>query len=221
MKRYELIALLSELARQGCAKKPVKIDRVLIASNLEVSAWTLSKWLRRVVEEGYVETFSKGRGKKYLLTRKGMQLLETFTKDLSTYLQGRKRIVLVGQVFKGLGEGSYYMSLSEYREWFRRILGFEPYPGTLNVRLDDDSISKRKELETFEADVIPAIQRGGVYYCSAKVFKAVINRSIEVGIVIPEKSVYGPDVIEIVAKNCLRDELGLKDGDKVHIEVIT
>ncbi|RLE96632.1 MAG: hypothetical protein DRJ96_06045 [Thermoprotei archaeon] len=220
MRRYELLALLIELAKQGCARSPVKVDRAIIASNLEISAWTLSKWLREAVRRGYLEVTSRGRGRRYFLTPRAIEELKSLLKTLSSSLSSMERIVLRGVVFRGLGEGAYYVSLTEYREWFRRILGFEPYPGTLNVRLDPESIVKRKVLESYEGHRIPPVRRGGESYCSAKVFRAVVNGKVEAGVVIPERTVYGPDVIEVVAKVCLREALGLEDGDTVEIEVL-
>lgn len=220
MRRYELLALLIELAKQGCARSPVKVDKAIIAANLEISAWTLSKWLREAAGRGYLEVTSQGRGRRYLLTSRAVEELRSLLKTLSSSLGDADRVLLRGVVFRGLGEGAYYVSLTEYREWFRRTLGFKPYPGTLNIRLDSESIVKRKVLESYEGHVIPAIRRGGRIYCSAKVFRAVVNGRVEAGVVIPERTVYGPDVIEVVAKVCLREALGLEDGDVVEIEVL-
>ncbi len=218
MKRYELLALLLELARQGCARAPVRIDKALAAANLEVSAWTLSKWLREAAALGYVESVGRGRG--YVLTERALKELRKLVEDLEGALGGVERVVLTGTVFRGLGEGSFFVSLAEYREHFRSFLGFDPYPGTLNVRLDEESIAKRRLLEGLEGYRVPPIRRGDVEYCGARLFRAVINGSVEGGVVIPDRTVYGPDVVEVVAKVCLRDALGIKDGDRVRVEVL-
>ncbi len=42
-----------------------------------------------------------------------------------------------GEVTGGMGEGRHYISLSGYMKQFKDRLGYEPFPGTLNVRLDD------------------------------------------------------------------------------------
>jgi len=220
MKRYELVALLLELAKQGCARAPVSINRALVASNLEVSAWTLSKWLREAAAMGYVEVVSRGRGRRYMLTEKAIAELSELLQRLEAALREVRRLVLTGRVFRGLGEGAYYMSLLEYRERFRDALGFEPYPGTLNVRLDPESIPRRKILESYDGYRIPPMRRGELELCGARVFRAVINGTIEGGVVIPDRTVYGPDVVEVVAKVCLREALGLRDGDPVRVEVL-
>lgn len=220
MKRYELLALLFELAKQGCTRAPVNIDKPLISSNLEISAWTLNKWLRESARMGYVEAVSRARGRSYLLTQKALSELSSLLTELEQSMRGVGRLVLTGTVFRGLGEGAFYMSLSEYREHFRAFLGFDPYPGTLNVRLDSESVSRRKMLESYESYRIPSVARGGVKYCSARLFRAVIEGKIEGGIVIPERTVYGPDVLEVVAKVSLREALGIRDGDRVKVEVL-
>lgn len=220
MKRYELLVLLLELAKQGCARTPVRIDKMMLSSNLEISAWTLNRWLRDAVKAGYVEVVSRGSRRGYLLTEKSLSDLSALLTELEHSIKGVNRLTLTGKVFRGLGEGGFYVSLNEYKEWFKTFLGFEPYPGTLNVRLHPESTVKRKMLDCYEGFRIPSTERGETTYCSARLFKAVINNSVEGGIVIPEKTVYGPDVLEVVAKTCLRETLGLKDGDEVKIEIL-
>lgn len=220
MKRYELLALLLELAKQGCARAPTSIDKVLIASNLEISAWTLNKWLREAARLGYVELVSSRRGRRCMLTERAVSELGSLLASLELSLKEVRRLVLTGTVFRGLGEGAFYTSLTEYREYFRNFLGFDPYPGTLNVRLDPESVAKRRILEGCDGFRIPPIVRGEVEYCGARLFKAVINGKLEGGVVIPDKTVYGPDVIEVLAKVCIREALGIKDGDRVSIEIL-
>ena len=41
-----------------------------------------------------------------------------------------------GVVFSGRGEGSFYVSI--YARSFEEVLGFRPFPGTLNIRLQAD-----------------------------------------------------------------------------------
>jgi Transcriptional regulator of a riboflavin/FAD biosynthetic operon len=220
MRRCELLTMLLEMARQGCARAPTAIDKALIALNLEVSAWTLNKWLKEAAEAGYVKAVISKRGKRYLLTEKAIAELNSLVTELNHAIGGITRLTLTGRIFRGLGEGGFYVSLAEYKEWFRRYLGFEPYPGTLNVRLDPDSAVKRKLLESYDGFRIPPTSRGDRSYCGARVFKAVVNDSVEAGVVIPEKTVYGPDVLEVIAGVCLRTALGLKDGDLVKVEVL-
>ena len=61
------------------------------------------------------------------------------------FSEHNKGFVLNGTVVSGIGEGKYYMSLGPYKEQFNTHLGFEPYPGTLNIRLSSSSIPVQKE----------------------------------------------------------------------------
>ena len=42
-----------------------------------------------------------------------------------------------GRVVGGLGQGQYYISRKGYRHQFIQKLGFVPFPGTLNIKLDE------------------------------------------------------------------------------------
>ena len=56
-------------------------------------------------------------------------------------------VTLEGTVFTGLGEGAYYIGKESYRKQIVEKLGFEPYPGTLNLKLSSDyDIKTRMEL---------------------------------------------------------------------------
>jgi CTP-dependent riboflavin kinase len=47
-------------------------------------------------------------------------------------------VTLEGTVFTGLGEGAYYISKETYLKQLTEKLGFEPYLGTLNLKLSSD-----------------------------------------------------------------------------------
>jgi len=55
-------------------------------------------------------------------------------------------------------------------------------------------------------------------YGAVKAFRARI-RGIESAVVMPERTHHPSDVIEVVAPVKLRDVLGLRDGDRVEIEI--
>ncbi|MCP8316290.1 MAG: DUF120 domain-containing protein, partial [archaeon] len=55
-----------------------------------------------------------------------------------------------GELFSGLEEGAYYVSLENYRRQFIDKLGFDPYIGTLNLKLTSSKDRKlRHELEHY------------------------------------------------------------------------
>ena len=93
-------------------------------------------------------------------------------------------------------------------------LGFNPYPGTLNLILDEENTESRKLLEKNAAlKVCPAIG-----YCTALLFKASVA-GLECGVVVPQVDNYPENLLEVVASVNLRQKLGVTDGDEVKLTV--
>lgn len=117
-----------------------------------------------------------------------------------------------GEVITGEGNGKKYLSFPWVQQQIEEKLGFTPFPGTLNLRLNKNSSSKKEILEKNETTrICPAVG-----YCVGILFKAKIN-NIECAIVIPKIANYPKTTLEIIAPQNLREALNLKDGDKVAV----
>ena len=83
------------------------------------------------------------------ITGDGIGILSHVLDELRWYLEGEEAqvIVLEGEVISGLYEGAYYISKNGYRTQIIEKLGFDPYPGTLNLKLKDEEIEQRKRIE--------------------------------------------------------------------------
>jgi riboflavin kinase len=114
-----------------------------------------------------------------------------------------------GKVSSGLGQAQYFLSREGYLRQFKERLGFVPFPGTLNVLLE----------EPFSAGVQPieimGFSEDGKSFGECKCYRIKL-KGIRAAIVRPEKSRYPPEIIEIIAPVRLR-ALGLEDGDLVEI----
>jgi len=125
-----------------------------------------------------------------------------------------KRIELNGKVFSGRGESRSFLELPWVKRQIKQKLGFTPYLGTLNVRLSEESVKRKKLLEkTHSIKVYPADG-----YCSGTLIKAFIGK-LECAIVVPEVAGYPKDVLEIIASVNLREMLQLEDGGEVTVTV--
>ena len=93
-------------------------------------------------------------------------------------------------------------------------LGFRPYLGTLNLRLDNESAKKRQLLNE-DAALGICTSEG---YCAGLLFKASVM-GLACGVVIPQVEGYPVDELEVVADVNLRQRLGLSDGDRVEVTV--
>jgi len=120
-------------------------------------------------------------------------------------------------VFQGQGVGSSLVDLPWVRRQIRQKLGFKPYSGTLNIRLekDDEKILRQKLNRARGIEINP---KPG--FLKANCFHALINRKIKGAVIIPEKQGYPPDMIEIIAPKFLREEIPVKDGARVTVTIL-
>ncbi len=116
-----------------------------------------------------------------------------------------------GKVAPGLGEGRYYISREGYRRQFSEKLGFDPSPGTLNLKLDDPFTlddSGSIEIEGFSEE--------GRSFGGCRCLPAEIG-GVKGAVVRPERSSYPSTLLEIIAPVNLREALSLSDGDEVEM----
>lgn len=122
-----------------------------------------------------------------------------------------RKIELEGHVVSGLGVGAKYVEM--YREQFRKYLGIDPYPGTLNV---DVGVNALEMLASIPAIIIPPPRKGLAIVVA---YKGYIDGE-EVYVLKPCITEHGWHILEIVSPYNLREKLGLKDGSKIKITVI-
>jgi len=131
-------------------------------------------------------------------------------------------ITLEGVLFTGLGEGAYYVTKEAYRKQFMEKLGFDPYPGTLNLKLTTEyDIKTRSELEAYPAIEIQGFQNESRTFGPVKCYSAIINNKVKGAVICAMRSHYNASVLEVVAPVFLRGRLKLKDGNKVKVEILT
>ena len=124
-------------------------------------------------------------------------------------------LCIKGEVFVGKGEGAKFVKLPWVRKQIVEKLGFDPYLGTLNLRLYEDGIKTKRQLK--KAKPVSVSPVAG--FCSGKCYKAFLTNSLECAIIMPEVARYPADVVEIVSSTNLREKLCLKDGDIVEVRV--
>jgi riboflavin kinase len=125
----------------------------------------------------------------------------------------KRQRLLRGKVVSGLGEGQGYISMEGYRRQLRDRLGFDPFPGTLNLRLEVPfSLPEEKAIS------IEGFISAGRSYGSCRCYPCRIN-GLECAIIRPDRSAYPPTLIEIIAPVRLRESMGLEDGDEVEVRL--
>ncbi|MGC8593522.1 MAG: DUF120 domain-containing protein [Nitrososphaeria archaeon] len=223
LKKLELknFEVLFNLMLLGAKDRFVTVKTNELAEILGKSQQSASLYLSKLEKEGYIQRVIEREGTSVKLTQKGVDLLVTVYLLLRNELEESPTTInMEGKVFSGLGEGAYYMSLQGYREQFVKKLGFDPYPGTLNVRLDSRYVKEREKLNEYRnfGIKIEGFSNGVRTYGSLWCFHAFVE-GIRGAVVIIERTHYDIDVVEIISQYNLRKELNLKDGDRVKISV--
>lgn len=220
MKASHLQALY-KLAEMGAYGKETAVSTGVVAKSLELSQQTASRRLIEMEKRGLIERSVDGKIQKVKITKEGENSLAEMYRTLKPVFEApSKELVIKGTLFSGLSEGSYYMGLEGYRRQFRAKLGFDPFPGTLNLRVSKDSMSQRKELEGYPSVGIDGFADKERTYGGARCYKVAVGEKIKGAIVIPIRAHYQEDVIEIIAPENLRKGLKLKDGDSVEVKVL-
>jgi len=218
--RAGLLITLYKIAETAGGIGEAKCTTAEIAKKLGLSQQTASRHLIELEKLGHIKRMKATRGEFIQITPKGAEQLNSMYLTLQRIFEGPKREVLIeGEVFTGLGEGAYYVSQPGYRRQFIEKLGFDPYPGTLNLKVEKQSQRERGILETYPSITLEGFMNGMRSFGQVKCYKARVNEKVDGIVVTALRSHYGEDVLEIVAPKNLRQILGLKDGDSVKVRV--
>lgn len=214
--------ILYKLAELGACHKTIMISTTSLAREVGLSQQSVSRRLIDLARKGLIEREATRDGSHIRISRNGKEYLRRIYLGLRMIFEERALSITVeGKVFSGLGEGAYYVSKEQYRRQFIEALGFDPYPGTLNLRITDSrEIAKlRAELDAYPGIRINGFKNKDRTYGPVKCFHALIEGRERGAVVFAFRSHYGRDVLEVIAPECLREKLGLKDGDTVHVEI--
>lgn len=121
---------------------------------------------------------------------------------------------ITGEVTTGLGKAAYFLSQEFYSREFKKNLGFVPFPGTLNVIVNEEYLDEINEIKVNCKNLIKPNEGFG----AVKYIEAILNDKIKGAIVFPAKTTHEENYLEFISQNKLRDELNLNDGDIVSLE---
>jgi riboflavin kinase len=204
----------------GATENEVVCNTSEVAKGIGSSQQTASRRLIEMEKLGLIERARDGRDQKLRITGEGYRQLSDMYLNLKRVFEAPKKdLVINGTVFTGLSEGSYYMSRDGYRKQFISKLGFDPFPGTLNLRVTKDSLDDRKALDTYPFIYIEGFANEKRTYGPAKCFRALVNEEAMSAIVLPIRAHYGEDVVELISPVSLRKQFKLVDGAKVRVRV--
>jgi len=124
-----------------------------------------------------------------------------------------------GRLATGIGQGKHFTRLDWARDQFIERLNIDPFPGTINVIVDDPA-----ELAAWQRlSQTPGIRidnpNDGPFDCDARCFPVTIAGRIPGAIVLPEVQGYPANQIEIIAAVGVRESLAITDGDAIVLTV--
>jgi len=214
-----MLEILKQLALMDATRNFVKISSKELAEKIDQSLQTAARKIKDLEEKGLIERVLDKDGQFIAINEKGKQVLYKEYLDYQKIFDRGESIIIKGRAMSGVGEGSYYVSLEGYNKQFKEKLGFEPYPGTLNLKIDKEQIYFRRRLDEDEGILIEGFSTEDRTFGNVKAFKCKIN-GIEGAVVLPQRTHYPSDVLEVISAVKIRDKLGLKDGELVNVEVI-
>lgn len=220
--KWQHIHTLLKLAEMGAHRRTTKISTQYLAEKMGISQQTASRYLIQLEGKGWIQRIIKPEGSLIKINDSGIKEIKKLYTHLRFLVEAAypPSITLEGTVFTGLGEGAYYILKEVYRKQFIEKLGFDPYPGTLNLKLSTEyDLKTRTEVETYPAVEIKGFKNENRTFGLVKCYPATIENKVKGFMISALRSHYDFSVLEIIAPVCLRKHLNLKDGHKVKVEV--
>jgi riboflavin kinase len=201
----------------------VEVTTTDLAKAIKRSQQAVSKHLLELEDVGYVERFRNGQKFRVRITDKGCIEIESLLSIIKSAVESvPDTLAFEGKVISGMGEGAYYMSLDGYRKQFKNKLGYNPYPGTLNVKLVDQVFrNAKRELSKFPSIFIEGFSDNTRTYGWAKCYLAVINNNalMNAAVLLLERTHYDDSMLEVIAPCSIKQSIGVQNGDPISLKV--
>jgi len=181
-----------------------------------------SKHLMELEASGYLERSRKGQKLVVRITDKGFSEIQSLFTSLKAAVELSPVLRFEGKVVQGMGEGAYYLSLEGYRKQFKEKLGYEPFPGTLNIKLTDKVFTDaRREIDKYHSIFIHGFSDGKRTYGWVKCYPALVNdgQIAEAAVLVLERTHYDDSMLEVIAPVSIKKTVGIENGDRVKVNV--
>jgi len=124
--------------------------------------------------------------------------------------------ILKGRLVKGIGKAGYFTQLDWVVAQCKEKLGFSPYPGTVNIKVEGENLKLWRSLQEKEAIEIQPPE--GSNFCTGKTLKASIG-DIPAAIMLPGVADYPEDIVEIIAPVMVKEALKIEDGNEIEVKI--
>ncbi|CAD6524741.1 Riboflavin kinase [metagenome] len=219
--KIQHILTLTYLLSKGAKHNFITITTDSLGKSIKKSQQAASKHLLELENNQFIERIITGRNISVKITPKGFSEMVKLSAALQKSLDSTPSVVeLKGTLVSGMGEGAYYMSLKGYTKQFKSKIGYIPFPGTLNVKLDKKIHQEAiKQFENLNGITIESFSDGKRTYGWVKCFPAKINQSINCELIILERTHHDNSIIELISDVCIKKSGKLKNGSQVTITI--
>ena len=219
--KIQHVPTIAYLLSKGAKHNYIPITTSVLGKNIQKSQQAASKHLVELEKSGFIHRILDGRGLSIKITTKGYSEIIKKSKSLQSNLDLHPSDVeLKGKLVSGMGEGAYYMSLKGYTRQFKTKIGYIPFPGTLNVQLDQERyLQTISQFDTANGIMIKSFSDGKRTYGWVKCFKATLNKTVQCHIIRLERTHHDPHIVELVSVSNIRKTCKLQDGSKVTIKI--
>ncbi|CAB1062940.1 hypothetical protein D1BOALGB6SA_7722 [Olavius sp. associated proteobacterium Delta 1] len=127
------------------------------------------------------------------------------------------KLTVTGKIVSGEKKGAFFTQLDWVQNQCQEKLGFKPFPGTLNLEVEEakiphiEALFKRSSIELVPPDS---------NFCDGHVYPVSIM-GIAGAIVAPAEDVrvHGKNIIELIAPTRLKDAMDVDDGDEIMLVI--
>lgn len=221
----DYLSILIHLGKMGGIRRPVFSTTSDLGEAVGISQQSASRKLTQMENSNLIVRVYRQRGNSIKITPEGVALMELIFTDLWMILtaEGRElkeKLTVRGKVIAGMGEGAYYMSRKGYQNQFSTILGFIPFPGTLNLQiLEGHHLRNFERLIRNPANFIPEFKEKDRIFGKVFVWPTYLllgDEKIPSAIIRPDRT-HHENQIELIAEMHIKTAYGVKDGDEIEV----
>ncbi len=232
---------LVNLLSIGAKQTYIEITSGEVSKVIKCSQQTASKILIELEKDNLIERIKNNKKFKIKVTQEGFVVIEQLHDLLKLAIDNskRNRVIIKGKIVTGMGEGSYYMSKKGYKDQFKEKLGYEPFPGTLNIKLEEQIYKDiKREITSYPSIFIHGFKDENRTFGWVKCYPTILipkseandniwksnkndckKMEIESSMLFLERTHHNNSLVEIISPVCIKETANLKNGDSVTVEL--
>ena len=126
-------------------------------------------------------------------------------------------LTLSGEVVEGMQAGQRFLSKPSYQNRIKKEIGFVPFPGTLNLHVNEKEwLLLKTKLHKIS---VPTFTENNQSFGGFDLYRIQLPNKSAGAIIIPLRTSHPAYIIEIIAPFSLREKFGLKNASVFNIQL--